>query len=1071
MFAATFVASPVRAQSYFGQNQVQYDQFEWRVKETEHFLIYYYPEESEATLDAARMAERAYARLSRVLDHQFREKKPLVLFASRTDFGQNNVTGDLGEGTGGVTEALRHRMLLNFTGDYRSFEHILTHEMVHAFQYDIFARGKAGSGLQNLAQNYPPLWFAEGMAEYLSLGPSTPLTNTWMRDAALNGKLPTVKQMAESPERYFPYRFGHAFWTYIGQRWGDEAIGQIMNAVPSVGVERAFRRELGMSLDDLGDEWREAMQTQHLPQVASLERPRKFAQAMLTTRRSGGEIFLAPSLSSDGRYVAFLSNGSFRRGEVFIDLWLGDAETGKRIKRLVKSTFDPNFEELRLLYSQSAFSPDGKYLAFTAQREGRDELVTFDVKSRKEIRRFRLKVEGITGPTWSPDGKRLAFSGNRGGVTDLYVVDADGQNVRRLTDDLYGDLQPQWSPDGRTIAFATDRGKGADLALLRFPHWSIALIDIESGVVQVLPNQGGLNTNPQWAPDGKSLAFVSDRTGIANVFLYDLDAREHYQLTNVVGAISAITEYSPSISWARGADRLAFNYYDNGDYTIWQLSNPRALKKAPYREPVAAVVASAPRTSTTGAGTELPKTTSAEDRAPQLSAPRDSSRTHTSLYRSPSGEIRASQALPGDADPVARPVVSIAALLDSAELALPDTSKFADYRYRIRFQPDYVARPSIGYAPDNYGRNVFGGTTIILSDMLGNHRLAIAGEVNGRINEAQAYLGYMNLARRLQYTTGFSQFPYYFLSNDSLLPPEADPAQRVEKQEITTYVARQFFATTSYPLNRFTRFELGGGFNSIGRQRMYLRRTVINLTSATEFQRDSVQKDPSLNYVEAHLAYVSDNTLFGGTGPIFGRRYRFQVSPVAGRLNWVEYLADYRRYDAIIFNFLTLATRLYSSVSVGSDETQFMKYIARPDFVRGYDRNNVLWLTCPIVGASSVNCSAVQLLGSRVAVANAEIRFPLVRRFELGLLPIALPPLDGLFFFDAGMAWSKGQTVYASRPAMYDANQMRYPLRSYGLGLRLNLFNYAILRWDYAVPLDQQGGKRGFWTWSLWPSF
>ena len=134
---AAFAAAPARAQGYFGQNQVQYDRFDWSIINTEHFQVFYYPEEARAAKDAARMAERAYARLSRVLDHQFREKKPIMLFASRTDFGQNNVTGDLGEGTGGVTEALRHRMLLNFTGDYRSFEHVLTHEMVHAFQVDI----------------------------------------------------------------------------------------------------------------------------------------------------------------------------------------------------------------------------------------------------------------------------------------------------------------------------------------------------------------------------------------------------------------------------------------------------------------------------------------------------------------------------------------------------------------------------------------------------------------------------------------------------------------------------------------------------------------------------------------------------------------------------------------------------------------------------------------------------------------------------------------------------------------------------------------------------------------------
>src|SRR5688572_20847817 len=234
--AAVLVAAPsADAQFYFGQNQVQYDSFNWKVIETDHFLVHFYEGEETAARDAARMAERAYGRLSRILGHEFREKKPIVLFASRTDFGQNNVTGDLGEATGGVTEALRHRMLLYFTGDYRSFEHVLAHELVHAFQYDIFARGKAGAGLQTLAQYMPPLWFAEGMAEYLSLGPSTPATNLVLRDAALNGKLPTVKQMTDQPQRYFPYRFGHAFWTYIGKRFGDEVIGQVMHAVPTVG--------------------------------------------------------------------------------------------------------------------------------------------------------------------------------------------------------------------------------------------------------------------------------------------------------------------------------------------------------------------------------------------------------------------------------------------------------------------------------------------------------------------------------------------------------------------------------------------------------------------------------------------------------------------------------------------------------------------------------------------------------------------------------------------------------------------------------------------------------------------
>src|SRR5438270_7908174 len=723
--------TPAKAQSYFGQNQVQYDQFHWQVKQTEHFLIYYYPEEAQAATDAARMAERAYARLSRILDHQFREKKPIMLFESRNDFGQNNVTGDLGEGTGGVTEALRHRMLLNFTGDYKSFEHVLTHEMVHAFQYDIFAHGKAGAGLQTLAQVNPPLWFAEGMAEYLSLGPNNALTNAWMRDAALNGKLPTIDQMTDYPERYFPYRYGHAFWTFVGQKWGDEAIGQIMNAAPTVGIDRAFKRELGVSLEDLGDEWKEEMQQRYLPGVASLDRPRKFAAPLLTQRRSGGEIFLAPSLSPDGKNIAFLSNGSFMRGEVFIDLWLGDAETGKRITRLVKSTFDPNFEELRLLYSQSAFSPDGKTLAFTAQREGKDVLYLLDVKSRKEIKRFDLPLEGVTGPSWSPDGARIVFSGSNGGLTDLYIVDVATSRLDRLTKDRYGDLQPQWSPDGKSIAFASDRGDTNSFKYLRLPKWRITLLDLEKGTLTVLPGQNGLNINPQWSPDGRSIAYVSDRTGIANIFLYDIGAGEHYQLTNVIGAVSAITEYSPAISWARKADRLAFTYYENGDYTIWSVTNPRSLKKLPFREKpgekTAPVVADN--------GSVVTQDTVAVAPSGEQVAGRPA------IYRTSSGEVRSASEASIERGKTS---ISIAALLDSADFGLPDTTKFRDEPYSIRFQPDYIARPSIGYVPDNYGRNVFGGTTVIMSVMLGNNRLAISGDVNGRIAEASLYLGYTN---------------------------------------------------------------------------------------------------------------------------------------------------------------------------------------------------------------------------------------------------------------------------------------------------------------------------------------
>src|SRR5687768_831542 len=435
--AVLLAGARVEAQQYFGQNQVQYKHFKWRVIETEHFLVHYYPEEKAGAMDAARMAERSYSRLSRLLDHQFREKKPVILFDSRSAFGQNNVTGDLGEGTSGVTEGARHRLIMPFTGDLGSFERVLAHELVHEFQYDIFARGKAGAGLQTMSQVNPPLWFMEGMAEYLAIGPVHPLTESWLRDAAVNGSVPTIEQMTERPDKYFPYRFGESLWQYVGERWGDAAIGEILRNTPAVGVERAFLRELGISLTDVGAAWREAVQSQYLPAASGYQRPQTFAQPLLTRRRSGGEIFLAPVLSSDGQYIAFLSNGNEKRGELFIDLWLGNARTGERVKRLVKSTLNPDFEELRLLYSQSAFSNDGKTLAFTAQRAGKDVLYLLDIPSRKVRKRLDIpKLDAVTAPSFSPDDRRIVFSGTSGGVTDLYTVGIDGRDLKRLTNDL-----------------------------------------------------------------------------------------------------------------------------------------------------------------------------------------------------------------------------------------------------------------------------------------------------------------------------------------------------------------------------------------------------------------------------------------------------------------------------------------------------------------------------------------------------------------------------------------------------------------------------------------------------------
>ena len=209
----------------FGRNKLQYHVFDFRVIQTAHFDVYYYPKEREAALDAARMAERAYQRLSRLLGHEFEERKPIILYASHSEFQETNaLPGFIDEGTGGVTEFTKRRVILPFTGDYADFEHVLVHELVHAFQYDMVAQGLINQ--VNPFPFQPPLWFVEGMAEYLSIGGLDTQTHAWVRDATLSGYLRTIPEMSRYSD-YLSYRFGQSVWAYVGAKYGDETIGLI----------------------------------------------------------------------------------------------------------------------------------------------------------------------------------------------------------------------------------------------------------------------------------------------------------------------------------------------------------------------------------------------------------------------------------------------------------------------------------------------------------------------------------------------------------------------------------------------------------------------------------------------------------------------------------------------------------------------------------------------------------------------------------------------------------------------------------------------------------------------------
>ncbi|HEV2150176.1 MAG TPA: BamA/TamA family outer membrane protein [Longimicrobiaceae bacterium] len=1036
-------AAPLDAQ-YFGRNRVQYEDFDFRVLRTENFDVYYYPEEEVAVRDAARMAERWYERLARIIDHRFEDRQPLVLYASHPHFQQTTTTGsEIGEGTGGFTEAFKRRVVMPLAGSYEETDHVLGHEMVHAFQYDIAGFGRAGAGqLEAAARRLSvPLWFTEGMAEYLSVGPVDPNTAMWVRDAALSGDIPTVEQMTFSP-RYFPYRWGQAFWAYVGGRWGDAVVGQILKQVgQGVPYEEAFERILNTSLDEISEDWHTAIRRAYLPLLAERREAREIARPLITRRGEGGRINLAPSVSPDGRWVAFLSELEF----LDVELYLANAETGEIVRRLQRGTaFDPHFGSLRYINSAGTWSPTGDRFAFSALRKGRDVLVVIDVPGGRRLREYAVPgVSEITNPSWSPDGQTIAFSGTRGGLTDLWVLDVRTGRARQLTNDRYADLQPSYSPDGRTIAFVTDRGGDTDFSTLEFGSYRIALMDVASGEIRPVPametgpasgrETWAKNINPSWSSDGGSLYFISNRLGISNIYRVELATGALSRVTDLFTGVSGITDLSPALSTARTSNRLLFTAFERGGYNIYSLSEPAELAGV-------AVADTVPSAGGVPLAAFLPP-------VPRPTEP----------------AFNRVMAMLGD---------------QTTGLPTPDTT-WAVRDYRPRLSLDYLGQPQVGVSTGSAftGGGVYGGIAAIFSDVLGHHQVFGAVQAQGQIDEIGFSTVYLNRKRRWNFGTAAQRIPYIALAYQ---PARFDPTDSRIKEQL---IRLRFFDTSlqglaQYPFSQVQRVEFSAGVRRMSRdaqvQEVSAPAEIVNgqvvLVGNPEFRQfEDDRFETAYNMVEGSAALVYDNSLLGYTSPFAGQRYRFEVTPTVGTLQFAQALADYRRY--LFFRPFTLAFRGFHFGRYGRDAEQNELfnpiYLGQPFLMRGYGDAFNRCFNGQINNRSDDCRVANRLFGSRVAVANAELRFPLIRQLVLGS-SFGLPPVEGFAFFDAGTVWDQNSEVVFERRILSDVTE-RGIVTSAGVGGRINLFGYLILEIDYVNGFERDRGWH--WQFALQPGF
>jgi hypothetical protein len=221
---------------------------------------------------------------------------------------------------------------------------------------------------------------------------------------------------------------------------------------------------------------------------------------------------------------------------------------GSNPQRLTNTQFDESWP---------TWSPDGKKIAFVSNRDGNLEIYVMPAPGQQsgeaEAVNLTRNPANDTGPAWSPDGKKIAFASRReGGSWELFVMNADGTDVRQLTADS-NSMSPSWSPDGSRIAFASKMSG----------NWEIYTMKADGTDVSRLTVNEADDISPAWSPAGDYIAFESRRDGLSDIYIMRTNGAQQTRLS----ASSTSDDHSPT--WLPDGQNIVFYSNREGNWELY----------------------------------------------------------------------------------------------------------------------------------------------------------------------------------------------------------------------------------------------------------------------------------------------------------------------------------------------------------------------------------------------------------------------------------------------------------------------------------------------------------------------
>lgn len=821
-----------------------------------------------------------------------------------------------------------------------------------------------------------------------------------------------------------------------------------MNNIKTFGdVDMGFHETYKLGITELSDKWLKYLKKMYWPDIDTREETDDFSKRITNHKKDGGFYNVSPVLSPKGDKFAFISN----RDDNF-DIFIADATTGHIIDKVVKGETSVNFEELHILTPGLTWSPDARKIAVSVKAGSKDAIFIIDVESGDKDE-LPIQLDGIFNVSWSPVNKDvIVFVGNNSKQSDLYLYNLKSGTLSQLTNDVFSDAVPTWNTDGTEIYFNSDRGNHvdpssipADFKMQNYDFDRNDLYKINISTKQITQESDAKDYSESYvmfSPDGKKKLFVSDKNGISNLYIKEADSSGKEIERPITNSLNPIDQ----ISLSRDGKKLLFVALNEGGYDIFSIDSPLEKSLGTKELPLTDYMIKRKEwRAKFGADYTDNNVTYNKPKDSSLTQPKD-----TILLDNKSEVELKTDTLRLYGDDISLNLVSkkdtsyknTQATMDSVYRfnknfnVADNTNDDGSYKiknYKINFTPDLV------YGNANYSSfyGVQGVATIALSDMMGSHRIYIQTSMVVDLKNSDYAVAYYYLPKRIDYGVELFHTARFILYS-------FNQGNGYLVDSLFRYRTFGGDVSASYPFNKFKRIQ--GSLTVMG----ISRENLDNENAASQ----------SKTLIIPSVSFVHDNTTFGYTAPIKGTRYNLtaMASPKLGDegLGFTSLVGDFRTYYKIADEY-SFVMRFAGGYSMGPNPQRF--YIGGTDnwLNRTFENNTIpinniedYAFSTPGLPLRGYNYDAKA--GSKYALVNLELRFPLLRYFILGALPIGFANIEGTMFVDAGTAWSDNNSLQLFQK-VNGSTRMKDLLMGTGVGARAITFGIP-LKFDVAWSYD-----------------